>query len=219
MTDIHHDKSPNDDAKFHEITAGMFTAGEVAKVQFDQARHELYDQLAEMACELSENPHDQTTKTFSFEGVYTSVCEVVKSILNNDIHMDENVSVLVDTLVEDNVQRTQLIEGLLDGVKFQSLSREQIGVIVRTIMSESKTTDETIDSIASYYLDELKTHFITFAKLLVEKPNEAAHVHGETEQATLEIKKNVKDHALDVAKIAAGVSIALALDKLLGRSH
>lgn len=209
-------------ARFEEIVTGEFDNNSRIQTMaiFDASRLAIYEQFADVADQMSNPTSEQPILQINYVTLTEGLRAAITDILEDDQDMGENLQLVVETIRTDYEDRYDELNEILDDIVFDTPEHEQIEAFVLKTAAKSETYHQTIENIIRRYVDDLEHDVRAFTSLLFEIHGREDHVHDEsTEPSTLEIKKEFKDHVTDVAKIVAGVTIALAVDKLLKRKN
>ena len=225
MSEMHAENADNNEEMFAGLVESLDNERQDDDVyaQFERARHEFYDSIAESVIEAYEEPLDRmvtldvTEVAVSFEGV-------LKDVYVNSTSYDDFVDTLANVLADDAHTRAGFLNSTLHqyGLSMKYYDRETIDAQIRDTVtsSESPNLKGSLESLASMYIDDLSSDMGKFLQVMLEKAGGSHSDRGVIDDRDLSAPKTetLKKHAVDIAKIAAGVSIAFAVDRLLRRA-
>lgn len=220
MSEEYNDKNTDHETEFREIIQEQLDGMLPAVMEFDEYRQSLYDGLADMVTKL----HDENCAPGSVDLTVTlreqPLQDLFSEILRDTKDRDGAIDVIVGIFKSDSDERVNLLRKLLnDDECIQFFDKEQLRSLVENAFDPA-TESTAVSNLVGLYqsdlssdLDNFMQHLISLHedKLLIQAPK------PEMQEMTLEINKTPRDHAVDIAKIAAGVTIALVVDKLLRR--
>lgn len=201
---------------------------------FEDERSVLYDELSELAARASETREaGKKVEIPDHERMSEAYAELVCGILASGADIDTKIDQIVDITKRDTDERVNLMNALT-GCKDTCLPHWSQEKLRTGIMDAIVSDVDPANTISGEYAEDLEqTTSVYVAHLngeaecgeykvepgIYDEAGEREHMHDDAAQgvAVIDIRKDWKDHAADVAKIAAGVFIALAADKLIHR--
>lgn len=222
MAEFQNGRESDDDYNFREIIEKDVGGSLPALLDFDERRNGLYDRLAQVAVEIDESRDRHGETDIKYEGIKGSFKNFLKELYGSITDHDTRLEVVARFIKTDSDERIHMMRGFLgDDNCLEEFEQSCLEDILNHIIATSETVDDVLNGIAELYEDDLLNDIDVYMGHLIsmhlEKLNDEPHSHDDDEVQTLEIKKSVGEHVVDVAKIAAGVSIALAVDRLLRR--
>jgi len=218
MSEFNDKLTPSEQEKrFEEQIDGEFEGRALLFAELDARRIELSDQLSELAARLRGDPTgrgvidiDVSTHRETFEAL-------VKDILGDeDVDCQpDDVACLVQTCVVESKARLEMMDVLLEEDAFEPLTEEIAVKIFKRLQKDSENYDDLLERIADMYENDLRQDIQTFIQAMLSKYQSGS---GTGMPNTIsEITKELRGHAVDFAKIAAGVTVALVIDRFLRR--
>ncbi len=209
------DKSPDYNKIFHEVIDAPEGVRLLSRLTgFDDGRGKLYDHLSNVATNFTKATSGEQQSTMELDDIAARFEGMIRAMLASGDSIDDIVEMTIRIMFDDNTQRRELINGLLNDPDAIAASKhEDLRKEVEDCIKKAESTEGAVETIVQTYHLRLAEDVSKFMQVIVDKQ----HDHG-VDQATLEIKKDMKDHVTEVAKIALGVSIAFAVNKLINRN-
>ena len=210
----------NTDRVFRAIIENEIGGSFPALMEFDERRGTLYDQLAAAAVDMTESRATRGMIGLDIENVNQSVDKLFAEILASDAEADERLGMITDIIKADSDERLTLMRSLLgletDGSFMTYYPREELADMVNTIVLTGSDSSNDSYNLMEFYKYDMNYDVRNFLEHLTAQHKERL-VAAEGAEAPYQIKKSIGEHAVDVAKIAAGASIALAINHFLRR--
>lgn len=224
MTEFQGGQEHDEELTFREIIEKDIGGALPALLKFDEKRNRLYDRLAEVVVEMSESQGLGESEV-EYTGIGDAFKNLLKEIYMNNSDHDVGFEMVLNFIKCDSDERIGMMRGFLDDEDecLQVFEREHLEAILSSIVADCDTVDELIDGVTDLYETDLLSDVDVFRGHLIEAHHQKYH-DGSGDEASsdevqiLEIKKTKGEHAADVVKIALGVSIALAVDRLIHRN-
>lgn len=207
------DNSADIDNRFEEIVSMEMDSYFPVYKRFDKSRSELYRKLSLLS---SDELDKQTAESLNIEGVSKQFGELLPHILNASDGPGNFVERVVYIVHEDSTTRTRMIDQTLGVESELVISPEKVSERFSEYILKSDTTEEILTKIVAFYDNDLKAD-INHLVVGIAKKHNISLDDSDDDVSTIEIKKQTKDHVVDVVKIVAGVAIALAADRFLRR--
>lgn len=207
-----------DQGSFADImkTSEVEVLGSVAR--FDQIRDSNLDTMAVLVAALSDRDNPPVPEELPQPALTEEADrfgDVVAEILGGQGEHDEKMDLLAGVFHQASAERSYQYNALTQCPDQCTQYWEEDGAKDRLtlILDQTEDLQEAAEAIKHFYLTDLTTDTSGLAEHMeyIVSQNQAGP--GGISQTTVEIKKTPKEHALDVAKIAAGVLMALAIDK------
>jgi hypothetical protein len=222
MTEQNPELDRHYDEEFRKIMdspEGSPVEADLGLAKFDEGRSRLHDQLSEIAANMDEISEGKEKVPVNLDGIAESLGEVLRLRLNEGGGIDELVETAFAVILADNVERIKLMNYLLGEPVMPDFKPEDLRALIVASTKNLGTISDAIDKIEQVYHIDLSEDVEQFVRMLINKHlhDTQAHSGADSQMQTIEIKKDMKEHAVDVAKIAMGVTVALAVDRLLHR--
>lgn len=208
----------SDDASFREIIETEVGGSFPSLLKFDTSRNQLYDRLAELAIQIPELLHAGERQDIDIAEVNDSFEELVKSVYTEDGMSAVFLDTVLDLILSDSRERISMMRAALDeSSSMADFKHDSLKALMSDLIDVASSDDEALDNLVTMYNYDLSRDIESYVEQLVHKSHQSPSEPNQESPSTLEIKKELKDHVTDVAKIVAGVTIALTLDRLLRR--
>ena len=196
--------------EFREIIAaegGMMQA----LAGFDEQRGIFCDRLAEMAAQASGGGSDRI-EILNIAGFTSAAEQLFKTVVEESASTDDAKNLLMQIILDDDNERITMIRQILEGDEcFDAFDSGRLEEMVDEAIEGAEVASQVAAKLAELYRECIGYD----AKMFV------GHLGGEneddTENMSVDSKPGLRQHAVDVAKIAAGVAIGLAVNRLLRR--
>lgn len=212
------DQQDDSSRVFAELVASNNIEVITAVSDFDEKRHATLDAVSKLTAEINEAIEKGVTfdlLEINLGELGDSFSNLARAILMADGQNQAAVEVIVDIHQEDSDSRVKTLRDLVqcEGDCFEVLEKDFLRDLTTHNILDAENFDAAVEILGGFYAYDLQLDLDTWQ----------AHISRQLESqplvqtATIEIKKSPKEHVVDVLKIAAGVSIALTVDKLLRR--
>lgn len=188
--------------------------------KFDTQRGDLYDRLLNLANGVDETIHEQEQALVSLRSVAEQLGGMLQAMFESGDSVDDIVESITEVMINDADERKSLLDDLLGEELIITFSREETSQALKQIIVTADSNEDAIERIVKTYHADLSADVSAFIERLIVGQDYTLHTHTEDQaesEQTFNIQKDFKDHVLDIGKIAAGVTVALALDKLIRR--
>jgi hypothetical protein len=185
---------------------------------FDRERQGLYDWLSSVAVELPDVSEYNAETTELITATADAFASLAVAIHNASSDIDTEKMEIERLLQQDDNERTKLFSHLAECDCFDALDEERTEAVVSEIYEESEDNKTLYDTVHAVYREYLAGDVGSFAGHLQEKHSVTQSVETKQNETTIEIimpTPNLRKHALDVAKIALGVTVGLMIHKKL----
>ncbi len=206
---------PGEDG-FDELITGAETCLTAVVSDFDFARKQMYEQLSELARNFAPVMYSGQTYTIDIDSISDPFEALLRAVLENSKDVDTDVRLIVDAFKDDSDERVDMMNSLIkcENGCIEYYDPDYLEGKIRQLL----LTDEPIEELAAYYALDIRTDCDNFMQHLLEefRTDHVKHAHNEEDSDDYEIvsvRKEVRDHVFDVAKVAVGTLVALAMDR------
>lgn len=216
MTEQNPEQGMNSDNNIHEIIDSLDGMPlSAALVAFDVRRASLHDNLSEFAVNMPSIIALETRSTVDLDGVAECFAEILRVMVREEADQTAIINTAAVVMDNETAERSDLMNQLLGEKQIPKFKFKDIEDLITQCIKEAENIEQAIDTIEALYHTDLGNDVNNFVQLVVNK-----HQHQLDEQhaaagQTIEIKKDAKEHVFDIAKVALGVTVALALDRFI----
>ena len=183
--------------------------------KFDERRGQLYDWLSSVAVDLPEvaEYHDATSQLITETAEVFVECfrEVRRSSDNTDDAKDE----IAKIWRTDDTERVKLFCSLVDCNCFDPFDEERMEVVINDLYDSIESEADLDENTYEIFRAALSGDVEMFAQHIEQKRENEPKVVSTTE-ITIDLDNSkLAKHAVDIAKIALGVSLGIIMSKRL----
>ncbi|TXG77524.1 hypothetical protein E6P97_01530 [Patescibacteria group bacterium] len=225
MSEVNAENADNSEEIFEGLIENLENEeyGSDTYAKFDRARHEFYDTILETVSAAYEEPLEHSL-SLNVGEVAISFEDVLKGVYTSSTSYEDFVGTLTNILTDDAQTRADFLSSTLRqyGLSANYYGHDVIDGLIRNAVSNSEETSlkDALGSLVDMYVSDLTSDMHEFLQVMLEKAEQSHIGRGVIEDGDELGSKSeaFKKHVVDVAKIAAGVSIAFAVEKLLKRT-
>ncbi len=206
------DKPVSDNDKYKDVVSGIEDAVTQSLDIFDKKKSELLDALEARA--LGQDGYF-SSETFDMQ-ICEDVCRAYELFVAAAIDCSEDDaatgSLLAVIYRAEKEERVRMLNSLIGVEALTTYNNEDVDLAYDTIFKKNGSADKALKDIIKFYsydlVDDVRIYVdIDEADSLPDEEEENIHSSNPD--------KSIKDHIVDAAKIASGVFLALAADKLI----
>lgn len=215
MSEQNPEQGQDYDKSFRELMDSPEGVPLISKLTgFDSMRGALYHDLAQFAANIDEINMTRKEATIEINDVAEQFAGVLKEMVKGAANHDDIVDMASRLMLKDSTERVEMMNGLVDGLKMLDFKPDDLTDVIAGCVQQAETTNQAIENIEQMYRIDLTHDVEIFVQLLIQKKQQSIDSQPQMMVQTLEIKKDLKDHIGDIAKVALGVTVALAFDRL-----
>ena len=226
-----------DHPTYKETISDISEGSTICLNEFDSKTNDLHDRLAILAATFDPTADDnEVIDVDLLDSVTDSFRKYAANLIVEEGVSDATVDLIARLCKVNNDIRISLLAPCMNCDKcLEEFDTQTLVERFTEIVTNAETPGKAVDEIAAFYInklgEDLKIYYEHMNELCMishpdvyddsseEQDNSECDHDAESGRVPLEIVKSTKEHFTDVAKIAAGVFAALAVDRLIHRKR
>lgn len=182
-----------------------------AMAGFDEQRSIFCDGLAEMAVQAGGRGSDGIELP-NAAGLTSAAELLFKAVVEESAAIDDAKNLLMQIILDDDNERITMVRQILEGDEcFDIFDHDYLGWMIDEAIEGADAASQVATKLVELYRECIE-HDVRMFVAHLDGQNE-----GNAEAISVDSSPSLRRHAMDVAKIAAGVAIGLAMNRLLWR--